>query len=289
MDKKKETGELTSHGQLSGNKYYQKCAREALPILVRQAKAEQLMYYSSLAAELGMLNPRNLNYVLGTIGNALVGLSRKWKKKIPPIQCLVVNKQTGIPGAGIAWFVDDINQFKRSSTKQKRLIIQRMLTKVFSFDEWDDVLQYFALSSSKNPVIKLKPVKSVHKYGGSGESEEHRKFKAYLAKRSHLFGISSPNGETEFEFASGDCVDILFKTNNLWLGIEAKSKKSSSEDITRGLFQCIKYRVLIEATQMVEQMKPNARVILAMEDKFPHKLLWLKNTLGVEVIDNIVR
>jgi hypothetical protein len=46
---------------MSGDKLYQERARRAMPILVRQALASQPIYYSDLAEELGMSNPRNLN------------------------------------------------------------------------------------------------------------------------------------------------------------------------------------------------------------------------------------
>ena len=82
---------------LSGAELYQKRARQALPILVRQAKAEQPIFYSDLAEELNMPNPRNLNYVLGYIGEALQKLAKKWGVIVPPIQSLVVNKYTGVP------------------------------------------------------------------------------------------------------------------------------------------------------------------------------------------------
>ena len=56
---------------ISGDKLYQERARRALPLLVRQAQAHAKIYYLDLALELGMPNPRNLNYVLGSIGQAL--------------------------------------------------------------------------------------------------------------------------------------------------------------------------------------------------------------------------
>lgn len=90
---------------ISGDKLYQERARAALPILARQAKAGSTLFYSDLAQELGMPNPRNLNYVLGSIGQTLEHLSKQWKKKIPPIQALVVNKSTGLPGEGVGWFL----------------------------------------------------------------------------------------------------------------------------------------------------------------------------------------
>ena len=92
---------------ISGDSLYQLRARQALPLLVRQAEAAQQISYSHLAEELSMPNPRNLNYPLGSIGLTIENLSKAWKEKIPPIQCLVVNKSTGIPGEGAGWFLRD--------------------------------------------------------------------------------------------------------------------------------------------------------------------------------------
>ncbi len=101
---------------ISGTKAYQVRAREALPLLVRQAEAGAPIFYSDLAEELGMPNPRNLNYVLGSIGQSLELLSKVWKVKVPPIQCLVVNKSTGLPGEGIGWFLVKKEKTNRTAT-----------------------------------------------------------------------------------------------------------------------------------------------------------------------------
>ena len=85
-----------------GTKLYQKRARQALPLLVAQAKAENTITYGLLAREMEMPNPRNLNSVLGAIGDELKNLGRIWKEKIPPINCLVVNKQNRTPLRKIA-------------------------------------------------------------------------------------------------------------------------------------------------------------------------------------------
>ena len=66
---------------IEGDKPYQKQARRAFPLLVRQAFAHQPIFYESLATELGMPNPRNLNYVLGSIGTSINELSDKWKER----------------------------------------------------------------------------------------------------------------------------------------------------------------------------------------------------------------
>ena len=71
---------------LSGDKLYQQRARAALPLLVRQARIREVIVYSDLAHQLGMSNARNLNYVLGYVGEALRELSGEWGEQIPPIQ-----------------------------------------------------------------------------------------------------------------------------------------------------------------------------------------------------------
>lgn len=45
-----------------GDKAYKVRARVALPLLVCQVEAGTSVFYSDLAEELGMPNPRNLNY-----------------------------------------------------------------------------------------------------------------------------------------------------------------------------------------------------------------------------------
>ena len=91
-----------------GDKLYQVRARLALPILIRQAKAAgQTISYEDLAAELGMPNPRNLNYPLGCIGDELNRLSKEWHKEIPPIQALVVTKGAAVPGSGFDPFLKE--------------------------------------------------------------------------------------------------------------------------------------------------------------------------------------
>jgi hypothetical protein len=59
---------------IAGDKLYQHRARLALPLLVRQAEAGKPIIYSDLAEELGMPNPRNLNYPLGSIGSTIENL-----------------------------------------------------------------------------------------------------------------------------------------------------------------------------------------------------------------------
>jgi len=144
-----ETGQAAE--PMWGDKLYQKRARAALPILVRQAIANETIIYSDLAQEIGMPNPRNLNYVLGSIGETLKIVSTNWETEIPPINCLVINKNTQLPGDGVYVFVDDVNNYKNLSLKQKRDIVKNELVKIFTFSRWNEVLEYLDLPPAQNP------------------------------------------------------------------------------------------------------------------------------------------
>ena len=286
---RKETGEITARSSLRGEKLYQIRARAALPLLVRQATAGQTIVYSDLAAELQMPNPRNLDRVLGAIGDALVRLGEQWNVEIPPIQCLVINKNTWLPGKGVNRFLADREVFERSSRRHKKRILQSILAGVYQFPRWGEVLAEFDLS----PVKSVAPHASIPSVSGQhsreGESEAHRRLKEFVACNPRVVGLPAraEPGRTEYVFPSADVIDVLFIRGRKWVGVEVKSKRSSNDDIARGLYQCVKYQALVDAVQKVEQRQSDARAVLLLEDRFPAELLALKHTLGVEVIDAV--
>lgn len=72
-----------------------------------------------------------------------------------------------------------------------------------------------------------------------------------------------------------------------WVAAEVKSAISSETDIVRGLFQCVKYRAVMEAVQVSEARPQNARALLVLEATFPQSLIPLRNILGVEVVEGV--
>ncbi|MEI8047342.1 MAG: hypothetical protein WCI92_08185 [Bacteroidota bacterium] len=275
---------------LKGDKLYIQRARIAFPLLVRQAKAGEPISYSSLAEEMKMPNPRNLNYVLGAIGVALQSLAERLDiPKIPVINCLVINKANHLPGEGIGWFIDK-KDFSKLTRSQKRETVIRLLDEIYVYPAWDMILREFGLEPARtNYEKKLKPLllKSQSRWGG-GESKSHLDFKNYLAKHPELFELTSDyKAKTEYELPSADAIDVVFEQNGEIIGVEAKSIISDSGDILRGLFQCVKYKALLEAEQIVKDLVPNCHVFLALEGKFPEQFIGIRNQLGINVIDNI--
>lgn len=276
-----------------GDRLYQQRARIALPLLVRQAEAGMTITYSDLALELGMPNPRNLNYVLGSIGETLQSLSKEWGEKVPPIQCLVINKNTGLPGEGVGWFLADTDvapqfqNYKNLPNRQQRDIVNKQLHFVFAYKRWRDVLQMLDLKPLASDFLDL--LKVTPQRGGGGESENHRLLKEFVASHPEVIGLpkGTPKGKPEHLLPSGDSLDVSFQGADDWIGVEVKSSISNDPDIVRGLFQCVKYRAVMEAVQRARALPQNSRTILVLENKFPDHILPLKNILGVEIVEGV--
>jgi len=272
---------------LGGDKLYKKRARAALPLLVRQAAAAKPIFYSALAEELGMPNPRNLNHVLGSIGNAMVRLSKKWKTKVPPIQCLVVNKATGMPGEGIGWFLITKEDFRKLPLRRRREIVQAQLQHIYAYPHWDEVLDALELAPTETDFT-TEVTKAANGVGG-GESAAHKRLKEFVANNPHAIGLpkTTSAGTTEYRLPSGDFLDVSFKSKKAWVAVEVKSRVSDQADIVRGIFQCVKYQAVLDAVVLAESKTQNTNAILVLESKLPAHLLPLCNLLGVNVVDSL--
>lgn len=80
--------------------------------------------------------------------------------------------------------------------------------------------------------------------GGGGEREDHRKLKNFLADNPSLLGPGLERVKVEYEFGSGDRVDILLKDssgNPVTVEVEANSIPSV---IHHGMWQAVKYKHL---------------------------------------------
>ena len=269
-----ETAEISL--SIEGDKLYQQRARKALPILVRQAKAGQSMYYSDLAEEIDMPNPRNLNYPLGSIGTALKELSELWGEDIPQIQCIVVNQNTELPGDGIGWFISDVKVFEKLSVRQKKSLVDGVLATVFGYDKWDSVLDALGLIPAPISESIKKQVERTasSKRGPGGEGELHKKLKQYVKNNPKCIGVklNDLKSETEKGLPSGDSIDVFFENNNHWVGVEVKSEISDELDILRGLYQCVKYQAVMESYLSVLNMEKDVNVILALVADFQSHL-----------------
>lgn len=271
---------------LHGNKPYQEIARRVLPILVRQALGKEPIQYERLAQEVGMSNPRNLNYPLDCIGLALGLLPPPGGvQEIPDIQSLVVNKQTGLPGPGFDEFLTERGHHW-GSRAERRALIEEYWSKVYTYPYWADVLKAAGLRPTPTDLTEI--IEKAGRTGGGGESPEHLALKLFISKNPVEVGLAyDAAGEVEHCLPSGDSIDVFFATTKQLRAVEVKPANSPKEDITRGLFQCVKYRAVLQARASFQHDRREISALLILGGGFPAQLIPLRNSLNVEVIDNV--
>lgn len=281
----KETALISKN--MFGNQPYQLKARLAMPLLVRQAAAKHSIFYEQLAGELGMPNPRNLNFPLGSVGQTLIELGNKWDEKIPPIQCLVVNQSEGMPGDGFGWFMPKDVKWKRLTKLQRRNLTEGMLQQIYAYPKWDAVLAALNLEPAIYNYSQLL-AKAAH-MGGVGEGEAHKRLKAHVSQHPDLVGVPKrlAPGRMEERLPSGDSIDVYFEANDEWIAVEVKPASSDPADLTRGLYQCVKYRAVLAAVAVARRTAVATRAVLVIGGVLPPDLVILRTMLGIEVIEGI--
>jgi len=90
-------------------------------------------------------------------------------------------------------------------------------------------------------------------------------------------------GRTEERLASFDEMDVWFMMPGEQLAVEVKSIISNEPDIRRGIFQCVKYRAVLEAQATENKVESRIRVRLVSETRFSAKLQRLAQLLDVEL------
>ncbi|WP_146402494.1 hypothetical protein [Pseudobythopirellula maris] len=265
-----------------GEKLYQQRARIALPLLVRQALAQEQIKYDPLAKEMGMPNPRNLNFVLGSVGATLEKLGARWGERIPPIQSLVVSQGSGLPGAG---FFSGFAKLEKPTRQQLEAKLKEYHADIFAYPKWLEVLPALGLSLAE--TVPSDMIEAARAFRGGPESEHHKALKDLVLNNPRLLGIPvRSKGELEFALPSADRIDVFFTSGRKQFGIEVKSSISGEQDIIRGLFQCVKYQAVLDAWRATEQIVADIRVMLVLDRHLPATLEKLRNTLGVRVEEN---
>ncbi len=110
------------------------------------------------------------------------------------------------------------------------------------------------------------------KYPG-GEGQEHRSLKEWIAAHPKAIGlVSNAVPDVEHDFASGDCVDIAFKTPD---GSRVVVEIETTQPFP-GAHQVIKYRALMAAENGLQLDSPKVKGILVAWDYSSSELAFCK-------------
>ena len=112
-----------------------------------------------------------------------------------------------------------------------------------------------------------------HQRGGGGEGPHHQRLRKKLTECPSRVkpGLRAEDTHTEYELPSGDRVDVLVCQEQATLSIEVKSKISNEADLERGVYQCVKYRAVLEAQQRAERQSRPVEAWLVVERRRPNK------------------
>lgn len=260
-----------------------------LPLLIRQARLETPITYGHVATELGM-HHRGVDRVAGYIGWTLeaIGESRGWKRRPPPpLHSLVINDITRLPGQGINGFMS--SEYKKAKArKTKRAVLKAVYAELKDYPHWEELCAFLEIPLAAGDLSDAVDKARLSR-GRGGEGPEHKALKAHVQSHPEIAGlpVGSEEGEPEFPLASGDRVDIVFRRRNLRVAVEVKPEKASDGDKLRGVFQCLKYRTVLEAESALGEEPFKVRVLLVLGGSIPHEVTQVANRLGVEVIGGV--
>ena len=266
-------------------------AMKMLPILVRQAGSQRPLTYGAMAKEVGMTHHRPVQRAAGHIAYALEEIAglRGWRRRPPPkLQSLIINKATGLPGHGVNGFMS--HQYQQARTKQQRAAA--LLTahaEIYAYPHWSDVMRLLGVETSL-PKLQELTREATDSRGRGGEGPDHKALKDHVAANPVIVGLPAAHalGTKEHRLPSGDQIDVLFMGDAGAMAVEVKSHTSGRDDVARGIYQCVKYRAVLEAQSSISDEPYDVSVMLVLGGPVPHEALQLANAFGVPIKDEVI-
>lgn len=282
---------------LIGDDFTEVIARRILPLLVWCARSCRTMTYGEVDAEVVRrrwgkgASARAYQWPLGAIGDALIETGKERQTQVPPLNALVVNRRTGLPGHGFDYymkrFVSKKHRSRKLSEADRKAIVGEIHQEIYSFHLWEEILEEYGLKPLKDKPKRKLTRRKKKRYGWSseGESDEHEALKKYVALHPSVVNLSRDffPGEEEYVFPSADRADVLFGDGRDLIAVEVKAGNSNDDDLKRGIFQCVKYQALLRAEQKVDKDIPNGRAVLVTARTLPKNLRKTAKLLDVSV------
>lgn len=285
---------------LLGNRWTERTARRIFPLLVWCANHGKKITYGQLDAELQRRGWRHhVNVVVyghpaGAIGNALLETEKEKGQKIPPLNALIVNAITSIPGDGCDYYLSTyLNKrgSKQLNDDQRKSMAEETMEEVWRFQDWNEILLNYGLKPIKEGIPSLKTDRNPRRPRKSGwstgpETDAHKTLKNWVAKNPRVIKSKIPfqAGTTEWLFASSDRADVMFEHNDGCVAVEVKALEAPDAELERGIYQCVKYQALLRAELKVANKVPNGLAVLVAERYLPSELQNVADLLGVRVI-----
>ena len=288
---------------LIGDTWTIQTARTIVPILVWCAQHRRTITYKHLDREIvrrrlgHSVHAAQYGRPAGTLGDALAETESELDLALPPLNILIVNKGTRRPGDGCDTYFNRYTNgkpFRSLKWEKQGAVVAHATEDIFNCRNWDSLLRHYRMSPLTTPVLLEGPCLDEEKidppvqgFSNEGESEDHKALKDYVLGNPSLVLEGTTRGwvgESEGKFPSGDSVDVVFRKEGSILAVEVKSHISADADLSRGIFQCVKYRAVALAWQRSLLDIPDARSVLVIQRELPSDLAELAARLSIEVV-----
>ena len=260
----------------------QELVGQIIPILVGWAKYGLTnKTYGDLIHALGYTRYSGIGDQLGNVETVMRELRKMTGEDVPTLNALVKTPKDGIPSGGFDFVYPNYNGLTLS---EKLVFVAGINEKALNYQKWDWVLDQLGLQPSK--IITEQELEVVSVHGGGGEGKEHKAIKEYVYKHPESLGITGViRKETEHPLPSGDRLDVYFETSDSRYAIEVKPSTSSDDDIIRGIFQCTKYKAVLEAMRKVECDRYSISTLLVVAGTMSDRNKQLAEALEIKSVN----
>jgi hypothetical protein len=214
----------------------------------------------------------------------------------PLLNTLLVLQNDRMPSTGAGWFMARYfgkpmlatEGFRDKKPNVWRDYFEAAAEDVYAYPDWPRVYKtvygkpYRPDTSDQSPSnTEGGTEKDGLPRGRGGEGPNHKALRLWVkANPVAVFPtLKVSRSETEVDLPSGDRVDVVYYTTERTIALEVKSKDSNEADLTRGLYQCVKYRAVMQA--MDPRDDADIAAFLVTEQKLPGYLKELAKRLNV--------
>jgi len=208
----------------------------------------------------------------------------------PLLNILMVNASDGYAGPGAGYFLAKRFRKRRLEKEGIRDADWNLWTKhcdkaaqeVYAYgDKWDAIFQNVFDEQWEPAPPRDGAEKDGTRFGEGGEGPNHKALRLWTRANPHRIGrrYAGYRAETEVMLASADRVDVVYYGEAETIALEVKSKDSNYEDLRRGVFQCIKYRAVMQAMDIRD--KPQVEAVLVTQTPLPVDLMAITRKNGI--------
>ena len=261
--------------------------KKAIPVIVGWAQRGLTnKTYEDLAIEIGYRKAfSSIGSVLGSVADVLCRFRKITGVDLPHINALVKSKTTKLPSDGFEYVFPT---YKKMTKEEKRTFVSGLNTKACEFNDWHWVLYTLGLAPVSVDITESEESIRSGNFGYGGEGIEHKRLKKYIYEHPESVNIKVPSlRKMEYVLDSGDKIDVYFEHDDgSRISVEVKPSTSPDSDILRGLFQCVKYKTVMDAENKVHYRRCRNKAILVIEGKLSSKNKMVQRILGITVYEN---